>query len=80
MPGDIPPESVPVSLLLRQEVKKKASRTGIVFIVLSVPLIGVSVMMFARGGAEALGGVTGLLGVGMLGLGISMVRKAMAAR
>jgi hypothetical protein len=73
-------EAAPVSLAMRQHAKKKTLSAGIIATVIGVPLIGISIFYFARGGAEMLGVVTGALGLGITAVGISQLRKAAAQR
>jgi hypothetical protein len=74
---DHPPESMPVSLLLRQETRKKHSRGGVLLLVLGVPPLGVAVWgMVAEGGFQIVHGWAAILGVVLVAVGISLLGRA----
>ncbi len=47
--------TVPLSLPLRMEAKRKRTRAGIAGLVIGVPITGLGIFGFMRGGAEILG-------------------------
>lgn len=74
--NDLPPPSAPVSMLLRQDVKKKSVRLGVAALVVGLFLIALAVFAFTRSGAEVLGVVAAVFGVSFVGVGGHQLRKA----
>lgn len=70
----------PLSLPIRMEAKKKKRRTGIVFTVLGVVLVGVGIYGFATSGALILGIWGTAMGIILGAVGVVMLKKAAAAR
>ena len=79
---DEPPlsQASPLSLPLRMEAKKKRSRLGYIALAVGIPLTGLGIFGFARGGAEMLG-IWGVgFGLGATALGIAILVKGAKTR
>jgi hypothetical protein len=73
-------EPAPLSLEFRTVQKAKKKKAGIALVVIGVPLVGLGIFGFARGGAEMLG-VWGLgVGIALIAAGVVVIRAAARAR
>ena len=71
--------AVSLSMPLRMEAKKKRTRVGVSVLCVGVPVLGLGLYGFIRGGAMILGVWGTVFGVALIATGIAVLMKAAKA-
>jgi hypothetical protein len=70
----------PLSLPFRTVQKNKTKKAGTALVVAGVPILGLGIFGFVRGGAEMLGVWGVVLGLGLIGAGTAVLVRASRMR